>query len=255
MAQNLPPDDLQINDDGEDADQHVKFRRCSNCSNDQMAPVSEISETGFIAMTTFGQVYRCPQCAAEAKIRAPASIVTGSIFAIIVAAVGCLAFINGPYWYATNLSYFSLNSYEFYMVFLDLLVFVLYSLVAIYGAWSVWSEIISPIKTIVQHPVTGENRKMNDEESAGSKKSRTMQLSAFFLFPLVVYIPLLGGIWLLDTAGIDVRSDEIYKFVTLAGTFAFAIFLARRFKVEFGLVFFGMVFWMAAFVGVIFLMR
>jgi hypothetical protein len=140
------------------------------------------------------------------------------------------------------------------MVFIDLLVFVLYSLVAIYGVWSLWSEIISPIKTIVQHPVTGENRKMNDQETAASKKSGTMQLSAFFLFPLVVYIPLLGGIWLLDTAGIDVRKDEIYKFIVLAGTFAFAIFLAKRFKVEFGLVFFGMVFWMAAFVGVIFLM-
>jgi hypothetical protein len=245
MPQNQTPDDVN---------QHTNYRRCSNCKHDKMEPVSEISETGFIAMTTFGQVYKCPECAAEVKIRAPASIVTGSIFAMIVAAVGWLAFVNGPYWYATNLSYFSLNSYEFYMVFIDLLVFVLYSLVAIYGAWSLWSEIISPIKTIVQHPVTGENRKMNDQESAGSKKSGTMQLSAFFLFPLVVYIPLLGGIWLLDTAGIDVRKDEIYKFIVLAGTFAFAIFLAKRFKVEFGLVFFGMVFWMAAFVGVIFLM-
>jgi len=43
--------------------------------------------------------------------------------------------------------------------------------------------------------------------------------------------------------------------LVLAGTFAFAIFLARRFKVEFGLVFFGMVGWMAAFVGLVFLMQ
>ena len=220
-----------------------------------MEPVSAIRETGFIAMTTFGQVYRCPECNAEVKIRAPASIVTGSIFAAFVAAIGWLAFVNGPYWYVTNLSYFSLESYEFHMIFIDLLIFVLYSLVAIYAVWSLWSEIISPIKTIAQHPVSGENRAMNDEETVHSNKSRTMQLSAFFLFPLVVYVPLLGGIWLLDIAGIDVRNNEIYKFVVLAGTFAFAIFLAKRFKVEFGLVFFGMVFWMAAFVGLIFLMR
>ncbi|MCP4183771.1 MAG: hypothetical protein GY761_10710 [Hyphomicrobiales bacterium] len=254
MPQNQAPDDAQVNDNGDNVNQHINYRRCSNCKHDKMEPVSRISETGFIAMTTFGQVYRCPECAAEVKIRAPASIISGSIFAAFVAAIGWLAFINGPYWYATHLSYFSLNSYEFYMVFIDLLVFVLYSLVAIYGAWSLWSEIILPIKTIVLHPATGENRKMNDQETAGSKKSRNMQLLAFFLFPLVVYIPLLGGIWLLDTAGIDVRNDETYKFIMLAGTFAFAIFLAKRFKVEFGLVFFGMVFWMATVVSIIFLM-
>jgi hypothetical protein len=53
--------------------------------------------------------------------------------------------------------------------------------------------------------------------------------------------------------GIDVRQNEFFKFAGIAFIYAGTMLLAKRFSVSSALVFFGMVFWMAVIVGIIFL--
>ncbi len=234
-----------------DSEGHIEFRRCAKCGSSQMTPVSEYSDSGW-GMRDSGLEYKCPQCDHNVNIRAGDSIASGAFYAIITGLIGWWAFLQGPYWYATNLSYFTASYYEASFIILDLLAFTFYSLLSAYGVWMIWRELVSPLLTRMRYRVVGENREKQEAEIASEAKSRRVRITSFFLFPFIVYIPLFGGIYVLDLLGFDVRENELFKFVGIAFIFAAAMALARKFKVEFGLVFFGMVFWMAATISIIF---
>ena len=220
-----------------------------------MVPISQFRDASLGGITSFGHNYECSQCGAQVDIRAGSSLVSGGFIGLIAAIIGWWALNSGPIWYATHLSYFSIEDYRFSMMALDLLAILFYSFVAIFAAWLVWIEFVQPVKTRLLHRTTGENRAKSKAENTAQSKSRKKTLASFFIFPFLVYIPLIAGIWLLDAGGIDIRGNELYKFLAITGVFAGAMLLAKRFRIEFSLVFFGMVFWMAILVTAIFTIR
>lgn len=232
--------------------QYIQYRRCHKCANTKMEPAGSYRDSSGFGFGVAGKNYQCPQCSNQQKIRNTSSLVTGGFIAFISAIVSWWAFKNGPLWYASHLSYYTQNSYEASFIILDILAFGFYAFLTLLGIWIIWSEFIAPLIVRMRYPVTGENRTMNVAEATEESGHTKNLWVSFFLYPLLVYVPLFGGIWILDWLGIDIRENEAFKFIGIALLFAVIIALAKRFNVEFGIVFFGLVFWMAAAVATIF---
>ncbi len=210
-----------------------------------MASVKEYKNENLSSLNSSGMLYACTQCNSQVKIRNVSSIFTGLFVALIAGVVGIWAFLQGPYWYATHLAYFDGSDFKPSFIILDLLALLFYIALICAALWLIWIELISPLMTIIRHPSTGENREQNQNEKAIAAKSTKMKLISFLAFPLLIYAPLFLSIWLLDKIGFDIRDNQAFKYIAMAGVFLGVGLLTRRFKSEFTLIFGGMIFWMA----------
>ncbi len=210
-----------------------------------MASVKEYKYEKLSRLNSSGILYACSQCDSQIEIRSVSSVITGLFIALIAGVVGIWAFLQGPYWYATHFAYFDENDFNFSFIILDLIALLFYCALICLALWLIWIELILPLVTIIRHPSTGENREKNQNEKAIAAKSTKMKLISFLVFPLLIYVPLFLSIWLLDKTGFDIRDNQTFKYIAMAGVFLGVGLLARRFKSEFTLIFGGMIFWMA----------
>jgi hypothetical protein len=238
--------------DKPELDPYFKFRRCKVCASKDMAPVGFYREEGMDGITSFGQLYECPQCQAQVKIRAISAFIAGTFMALFGAAIFWWGFTSGPLHYATSIGSDYFIDFEFYFLIFDIIAFLFYTAIAAAGAWLVWSELYVPLRDVFTHPITHLSRDKTSEEQIASKRLRRMSLISFFIFPFVIYLPLIGAFLILDKLGMDVRDSYLAKIMAMGGLIGGTILLAKRFKVEPVLVFIGMAFWMIALIIFIF---
>lgn len=216
-----------------------------------MAPASHFRGKGLTSFTEYGIDYQCPDCEAKASIRAPGALLAGAIYSILWAVVGVWAFYQGPLWYIRHFPYF-LEDTTIVFFLLDVLAMAFYCGLIALALWISWNELFTPLKTLIQHPVTHENRARSDEETSKNSINLRMALMSLLAFPLLVWALLLGAFWLMDAMGFELRDNAIIKFSAMAFIFGASAAIGKYFNTNGALVFFGMVIWLAIFITVLF---
>jgi len=230
---------------------HIQFRKCASCGSPEMEPAYNFQGTGLNSFTQYGTCYTCPDCAKTASIRAPAALLAGAIYAAIWGLVGIWAFNEGPLWYFRHFPYF-IEDFKISFFLLDVLAITFYCGLIALALWIAWTEFINPLKTLLTHPVTRENRAMSDEENARNANNQRITMMSLLVFPLFVWALLLGSFWLLDALGFDLRDNPVIKFGGIALILGVSAALGKRFNTNAALVFFGMVIWLAVFITILF---
>lgn len=235
-------------------DEHFRFRRCSNCGDGKMAPTSRFAGGTMNIGTDQGLIYHCPACDTEVEIRDSGALVMGGVASLFWGAAGVWMIYEGPVWYIDVLNYGFEFEFDGYTV-LDTLVALGCTAIAGFAAWAVFKFLLGPLMTVIRHPVTGENRELSVEDAREGQGSRRVTLLSFFVYPLAVWVFVLGALWVMDAAGIDVRDNEFVVF----GVFAVAFFIlakgARIHGAKLWYVFAGLAIWLAVFVAFIFLFQ
>lgn len=233
--------------DGAAEEPHIQYRECAACGSQDMAPLSDYASDGLMGITDRGQIYQCPQCDAQAPIRPPSALFIGAIMALFWGAVAYWAFTEGPLWYGQHFSLLIEDGLSTNLL-IDIVVLLFYLLVLALSLWMIWSDLVSPLLIRAGHGKSHENRIKTGVEKNQDSASRLTGLLSFFVFSLLCWLPLLGVVWLLDQFGVDLRGDGASGYLTMGLGFGLVVLVGRRNP----LIFFGMVFWMAAAVAAIF---
>lgn len=231
-------------------DAHMEYRRCKACGNNEMAPKASFAADGLTGTTEHGLQYKCPECGAEVKISDSGAIFMGAVYSLFWGAVGLWAFYEGPLWYLGNLSYFKTDDIVFMVMDIGVVLFT--SAVAAFSVWIIWTFLLKPVKIMLQHPVTSQNRERTQEENAGVTGNRRSALLSLFVYPLFIWVPVLALFWVVDAVGINIRDNEFIAYGTFGLVIAAAYPVGKRLGANPYYTFIGMALWMGAFVALIF---
>lgn len=202
--------------------------------------------------TEKGQMFTCPDCATEVQIRDIGALFVGGVISAFWLAVGYYAFIKGPLWYFRHWEYMFDDGFRVSFLLMDGFVLLLSLGAIVLSGWVSWTFLLSPLRDRALNPVVGENRKRSTNETVEIQTSRRQALMAFFVYPLAIWIPLLGVIYSLDLMNVDMRGNGIGKNALVFGLLALIYYLARRIGSRAYYAFIGMAFWLAVIVGLIF---
>jgi hypothetical protein len=216
-----------------------------------MSAESNFIGTGQYGASEQGQKFVCPNCATEVDIRNSGSLFMGIVYSLFWSAVGLWAFIKGPLWYIQHAGYFG-DEYGIKFHILDVVTIVLALVAMGFSSWAVWAFLLRPVVDHIKFPVVGETREKTPDEKKRQSKGRRNALLSLFVYPLAVWVPLLGSFWALDAVGVDIRDDGWVQYVALFALLGLIYSLSRRIGVNAYFVFVGMVIWLAAFVALVF---
>ncbi len=231
---------------------HIKFRKCAACGAREMRPNAAFVGEGLGGATEHGLNYTCPNCKTQVKIWDLGAFFMGSIYSLFWGAAGAWVFHQGPLWYMRHLSYFS-NDYKLWYLPLDIGTILLSLAIVAFSSWIIWTYLLFPLKILLQHPVTGENRDKTRQERVDVSTNLRSALASFFLYSLLMWIPLIGVFWGLDIIGIDVQDNEFVKYTSIAVLLGLVVTAGKHLGVNVIYAFVGMVFWLAIFVAIIFM--
>jgi hypothetical protein len=217
-----------------------------------MEPVSRFAgrDLGFSADR--GLNYLCANCGSRTKIWDRGALFMGSIYSLFWSAVGVWAFLQGPYWYLRHISYFG-GDYQLSFLVLDVGIILLSLATLAFSGWVLWTCLFSRLHVLVQYPVTSESRRKTREERVAEGEILRGALLSIFVYPILLWIPLLGLFWVFDAVGFDIQGNDFAKYAGIAIVLGLAVSLANRYGVSMVYSFVGMVLWLAIFVTVIFL--
>jgi hypothetical protein len=200
-----------------------------------------------------GQVFTCPDCQTEVLIRNNGALFVGAVISAFWLAVGYWTYLKGPSWYYRHWEFVIDDPINITFFLMDMGVILLSVGTMALSAWVLWTFLLAPLRTRWRNPVVGETRELSTEEKSNVKLSRRRALLAFFVYPLAIWIPLLGLIYMFDMMDIDMRSNGVGKNALVFGLLAFIYYLARRIGIRAYYAFIGMIFWLAVIVAVIFI--
>lgn len=227
---------------------HVRLRKCAGCGERAMAPEARFEGEGFMRITDRGEIYACPACGHRAPLRDVDAVVIGWLLALFWAAVGWWAFTQGPLWYATHFEFLYAQGLSWF-VLMDVGALLFYGLLVFISLWMIWRDALRPVLIRIGHPVAGENRSQTLAEQSADKQSRRQAVLSFFVYSLLAWAPLIGLLLLLDLVGVNLHGEG-FKFA--AGGLVVAVMAGAG--VRRPLIFFGMLFWLAMLIGLIFLL-
>ena len=232
-------------------DTHVQFRRCATCGAEDMRPETSFVGSGLGGSSEHGLTYKCESCGAEAKILDSGAFFMGTLYSLFWIAITGWALYEGPLWYIRHPNYFS-GDYSLSFLPLDAGVILLSLAVAAFTGWFIWISLLGPLKTLIRHPVTGENRVQSAEEAAGRTRSKRAAFLSFFVYSLLLWAPLVGVFWALDAMGVDVQGNDVLTYGAVGAVLGLIVVLGRRYGANVGYAVAGMAFWLAVFIAVIF---
>ena len=216
-----------------------------------MRPVSRFAGSQLGNSADYGLNYQCPECGVEAKIWDSGALFMGGVFSLFWGIIGFYAFYSGILWYLFN--FFDLDYKDGIDLFLlDFISVLFYLAVVAFSCWTVWENLIKPLKILMQYPVTVENRSKSLEEVCLDKKSKQQALLSFFVYSLFLWVALLGTFWLLDYLGVAIQENEFIKYAAVGVIFSLVFTLNKRYGGNIVYIFVGMVFWLMLFVTAIF---
>ncbi len=216
-----------------------------------MKAESHFVATGQYGQGDQGQKYICPDCGTEVLIRDSGSLFMGVVYSLFWSAVGLWALIKGPIWYIQHSGYFS-GDYGIDLLLFDGFVVLLALAVAAFSCWIVWTFLLKPLRDRVRFPIVGEIRERTETERKSLATERRDAVLSLLVYPLGIWIVLIGLSWGLETLDVNIKISDTAKFIgvglLLAGIFA----LANKIGIRAYYFFVGLVFWLAIIVLLIF---
>ncbi len=246
-----PPEHSEYQSSSLAEDGHKVLRRCAACGSADMAPEAAFDGTTIGSSHEHGLDYRCPACGAQAQIPDSGTIFMGGVYTLFWGAIGVWALWSGPLWYLRHIGYFT-SEFDLPLMVFDAFFIVFTLAVAAFAAWFIWLVLVKPARTLMRHPVTGETGEKSPADEAASSATRRGALLSLFVYPAVLWVPLIATIWVLDQAGVDVRANDFAAYAALAILLAAAAALAKWLNARTDLMIVGMVLWLAGFVGLVF---
>ena len=237
---------LDISDDA-----HMRFRKCAACGHQRMKPIAAFAGDTMGTSSETGLAYACPDCEAEVMIPDSGGVFMGLIYSLFWGAVALFVFWQGPLWYIRHWSYMSADDGIGYLL-IDFLIILLGLAVIGFCIWVIWLFLLRPLKTLILHPVTGENRTQSVEETAAAGTSRRNWLISLLVLPLLAWVPLLGILWGLDAVGLDLHDNKLPGYAALGAVLVLVAMAGKRFGSKPALTMIGMVLWLGVIVAAIF---
>ena len=234
-----------------DDSQQFWFRRCAACGDEKMAPNAYFRSRGLAGSTDQGIRYGCSNCGHEVLISNSESLFMGALQTVFWLFVAAFAFYKGLFWYVQYYPIYD-GDEPFYFYLFDGLS-ILLSLAAIgvsFGA--IWLLFAKPLRIKMRYPQVAPNREQTSVDKQASAHYLRSVLLSIVVVPFVLWAILLGGMWLLDSAGFDLRGDQLTTYLAMGIFFALVIGAGRKLNLPGHLIFIGMALWMGLIVAGIF---
>ncbi|MFT5004655.1 MAG: hypothetical protein ACI8YI_000261 [Paracoccaceae bacterium] len=218
-----------------------------------MVASSLLSGVGSPGGTKKGQLFNCRDCDTKVLIRDKGALFLGAVISAFWLIAAYFALIKGPLWYYRDWEHLVSSGSNSSFLLLDGL-FALLSLGLIgLSLWVFWAFLLSPLRDRSLNPVIGENRARSFAEATDIRANRRQAMLAFFVYPLVIWVPLLALLYSMDMMNIDMRGNGIGKNALVFGLLALIYYLARRIGIRAHYALIGMAFWLVVFVSVVFI--